>query len=64
MVVDIGLPGMGPRCFVPPHRVIARDAHGQEFALTVLWVRAGGDLAGRRLRDTVLLAFVVASSFH
>jgi len=35
MVVDIGLPGMGARCFVPHHRVIARDAHGQEFALTV-----------------------------
>lgn len=35
IVPDIGLPGMIALCFVPHHRVVTRDAAGQESAFTI-----------------------------
>jgi hypothetical protein len=35
IVPDVGWPDTVRRCFVPHHRVIARNAYGQEFAFTV-----------------------------
>jgi hypothetical protein len=35
IVPDIGIPGLKTLCFLPHHRLIARDANGKEFGFLI-----------------------------